>query len=114
MRKKCFVGNGRISPTLFRSNATSHIRATHIQDELIPEGRDPLDFTVCAPLWQRMTIRANGDVIACCHLSNKLGIGNINESSIYDIWHGERMNEIRRIHLAGRYQEIDVCKSCMS
>jgi radical SAM protein with 4Fe4S-binding SPASM domain len=86
----------------------------HIQDELIPEGRDPLDFTVCAPLWQRMTIRANGDVIACCHLSNKLGIGNINESSIHDIWHGERMDEIRRIHLAGKYQEIDVCKSCMS
>ena len=86
----------------------------HIQDELIPEGRDPMDFTVCAPLWQRMTIRANGDVIACCHLSNKLGVGNINESSIHDIWHGERMNEIRSIHLAGKYQEIDVCKSCMS
>jgi len=86
----------------------------HIQDELIPEGRDPLDFTVCAPLWQRMTIRANGDVIACCHLANKLGVGNINESSIYDIWHGERMNEIRRIHLAGKYREIDVCSSCMS
>jgi radical SAM protein with 4Fe4S-binding SPASM domain len=83
-------------------------------DELIPEGRDPMGFTVCSPLWQRMQIRANGDVIACCHLSNKLGIGNINESSIHDIWHGERMSEIRSIHLNGKSQEIDVCKSCMS
>ena len=86
----------------------------NIEDKLIPLDREPNASTICASLLQRMTIRANGDVIACCHLSNKLKIGNINESSIRDIWHSNDMNEIRNIHLAGRYQEIDVCKSCMS
>jgi len=86
----------------------------NIVDKLIPIDRESNPSTTCASLFQRMTIRANGDVIACCHLSNKLKIGNISESSIRDIWHSKELNEIRRIHLAGRYNEIDVCKSCMS
>lgn len=83
------------------------------RDRLIPKRRDEIENKICSALWQRMTIRANGDVISCCHLSNKLKVGNIAQQSVYDIWHGEEMNHLRAIHLAGDYHRIDVCASCM-
>jgi radical SAM protein with 4Fe4S-binding SPASM domain len=86
---------------------------SNVEDYLIPRGREKSDFKVCSPLWQRMTIRANGDVIACCHLANKLKVGNVLETSIREIWHGEEMANLRRIHLAGDYAKIPICKSCI-
>lgn len=86
---------------------------SNIEDYLIPRGREKSDFTVCSPLWQRMTIRANGDVIACCHLANKLKVGNVNETSIHEIWHGEQMSYLRQTHLDGEYAKIPICKSCI-
>ncbi|PCI40925.1 MAG: hypothetical protein COB46_05505 [Rhodospirillaceae bacterium] len=84
------------------------------KDDLVPQDRPHLENPICTPLWQRMSIRANGDVIACCHLANKLKVGNVFESDIHTIWHGPEMSNIRRIHAEGRYKDISICKSCMS
>ena len=86
---------------------------SNVEDYLVPRGREKSDFTVCSPLWQRMTIRANGDVIACCHLANKLKVGNVHETSIHEIWHGEQMSDLRKTHLNGDYAKIPICKSCI-
>ena len=86
---------------------------TVLEDPLIPSGREPVERKVCSDLWQRMTIRANGDVMACCNLAYKLKVGNIKEKSIHDIWHGREMNRLRELHLQGRYNEIPLCRSCM-
>lgn len=86
---------------------------SNVEDCLIPGDREMAENKVCAPLWQRMTIRANGDVMACCHLANKLKVGNILETSIYDIWHGEKMSHLRSLHLSGEYARIPICKSCI-
>jgi len=83
-------------------------------NRLLPKKREEIKNKICSALWQRMTIRANGDVIACCHLSNRLKVGNLFHRSIYDIWHGKEMNQIRAIHLRGDYHQIDVCASCMA
>lgn len=82
-------------------------------DPLLPSNMEPIGHNVCAALWQRMTIRPNGEVIACCHLSNQLKVGNLAQASIHEIWHGKAMQRLRDIHLSGGYQTIPVCKSCM-
>lgn len=84
------------------------------EDDLYPSARPALSSKFCSSLWQRMSIRANGDVIACCHLSNKLKVGNIHEKSIHEIWHGKAMVKLREKHVDGRYADIPVCRSCMA
>ena len=83
------------------------------ENQLVPKAREKIKDRICSALWQRMTIRANGDVIACCHLSNTLKVGNIRNHSIHEIWHGDGMKNLRNIHLKGEYHLIDVCASCM-
>ena len=34
------------------------------------------------------------------------------EESIEDLWNGERLAEIRRLHEEGRVDEIELCRSC--
>ncbi len=48
----------------------------------------------CLIGWFHARIRGNGDVVPCCRCSYLLG--NLNEASFSEIWHGERMHEFRR------------------
>lgn len=50
----------------------------------------------CSSPFQRLAIFANGDVAPCCSFYSKnLIVGNIHDSSINDIWTGERLNHLR-------------------
>lgn len=83
-------------------------------DKLIPERiKDSSSPKICSALWQRILIRANGDVIACCNERNEHRLGNIAESSIRDMWHGDKMKTLREIHLAGKYESIKLCRECL-
>ena len=71
------------------------------------------DFT-CPQLWERLVIGADGTVMMCSNdefEQNKLG--NVNDDSIYEIWHGKKLNEIRKIHIKHMgTSEISACKNC--
>jgi len=82
-------------------------------DPLYPKSHQPLKSNICSNLWQRIVIRSNGDVLACCDVTNKLVVGNIKNQSIHQIWHGKKMNNFRKLHLEGKYHTIPVCHSCM-
>tara|TARA_B100001175_G_scaffold313610_1_gene321499 strand:- start:1547 stop:2533 length:987 start_codon:yes stop_codon:yes gene_type:complete len=67
----------------------------------------------CDEPWNRMTIRANGDVLPCCSFwGYYLPIGNLNQSSIYEIWHGKEMNKLRSQFINKDLNEI--CKKCLN
>lgn len=64
------------------------------------------------PFYQ-MNVLFNGDVIICCHDWNRATVvGNTKTSSLREIWNSEKMNEIRRLMLKKRYEQLDSCREC--
>lgn len=96
-----------ISPWLFWDSSDKLIVNKEIKD------KDPSVKKQCSAIWQRMTIRANGDVLACCNMRNELVLGNVDTQSIYDIWHGKEMNALREVHASGDYKKIKICRECL-
>lgn len=67
----------------------------------------------CPQLYQRLVIGSDGKVLLCSNDEEGLQIlGDISSSSLYDIWHGEKLNRIRNLHREEKYKEIDVCRKC--
>lgn len=70
------------------------------------------DF-VCAQPFQRLFILYEGTCTPCClDVRREYGLGNIYEKNVKEIWHGEKLTELRELHKNGRYKEIDICKKC--
>lgn len=71
------------------------------------------NFT-CPQLWQRLVINADGRVALCAN--DEMGshiLGDVNNESIYDVWHGKKLNKARKIHESHNgVKEMEVCKHC--
>ena len=39
-------------------------------------------------------------------------LGDANEESLYRIWHGNKMNNIRNLHLNSKINNISACRIC--
>lgn len=77
---------------------------------LVPRG---VRRTPCYMLFEMMVVFWDGSVALCCEdWFNQVELGNVQSSSVYDIWHGERFNNVRAIHEAGNYSAISLCKEC--
>jgi MoaA/NifB/PqqE/SkfB family radical SAM enzyme len=61
----------------------------------------------CTMPWSHVGITPNGKVTVCCYVPLKMG--DLNEESFYDIWNGERANELRKAVAAG---DNKFCKNC--
>lgn len=61
----------------------------------------------CPMPWSHVGIEPDGRVTVCCYIP--LRIGNINEQSFYDIWNGEKANELRNAVAAN---DNKFCKNC--
>lgn len=68
----------------------------------------------CPQLYQRLVILYNGTVVPCCGAYDEsLSLGNIFKGdSLYDIWHGEKLENLRAMHEAGQYKDIPTCAKC--
>ncbi len=65
----------------------------------------------CAYPFQLLSVRANGNIQACCNFFGKhLVIGNINDLSIKEAWDSEFMERLRKGILTKK--NISVCKNC--
>ena len=71
------------------------------------------NFT-CPVLWQRLVIGSDGKVLLCSQDEYGMAIvGDVNEESIYDIWHGKKLNDARESHLKKMgVEEVSPCKLC--
>lgn len=67
---------------------------------------------LCEKIWRTMMIHYNGDVVPCsrCYEA-KYVLGNYLSQSLKDIWNGEKMIEMRNIHIKGRMFH-EYCKTC--
>lgn len=80
----------------------------------IYEDIDDLDRNVCNLLWERVYLWHDGSVNPCdIDYMSSMELGNINDSSIQDIWNGDRMNRLREEHLNNRDRICTVCKNCV-
>jgi radical SAM protein with 4Fe4S-binding SPASM domain len=69
----------------------------------------------CHYLWRGpMYVKQNGDVYPCCqsYMLDGRPVGNIGEQPLVEIWNSEEMQRMRRLHVAGRGGEVDVCARC--
>ena len=55
---------------------------------------------ICKHPWMTMTIQSNGEAAMCMEdFNNEIFFGNVREQSLYDIWHGEKYEKFRNMHL---------------
>lgn len=75
----------------------------------VPEKRYP-----CAWLWCASKILSNGNVVKCfIHpYSNGSILGNIKEKSLKEIWKGEKVAALRKLHEKGEYSKVELCQTC--
>jgi MoaA/NifB/PqqE/SkfB family radical SAM enzyme len=67
----------------------------------------------CPQPFQRVAIR-NSEITPCCAaISGGLKIGEIGEDKIFDAWNSTGMQELRKLHMEGRWYDNDVCKTCV-
>jgi radical SAM protein with 4Fe4S-binding SPASM domain len=67
----------------------------------------------CYYPWTSLNVAWNGDVVTCCRdLDGKYNLGNILQSSIEEIWNGQKYLHLRDSILKQRLQSIPSCRSC--
>jgi radical SAM protein with 4Fe4S-binding SPASM domain len=69
----------------------------------------------CHYLWRGpMYVKHNGDVYPCCqsYMLDGAPVGNLETEPLADIWNSDEMQNMRRLHVAGRGGEIDICSRC--
>lgn len=73
----------------------------------------PADFR-CSQPFQRIVIRNTGELLPCCSwFGMRIPMGNVNESSIKEIWDSEKYREFRRLHAEGAWASVAACKQCV-
>ena len=106
------------SPDEYRKSWEAIVdRINVIADEIRDFERKDLQFDryfVCAKPWQRMTIAYDGRVHQCISdYGAKNVIGDVNVSSLYEVWHGEGNRKVRNAFLRHRYlEENEPCNIC--
>jgi len=67
----------------------------------------------CALIWQRMVVDWNGDVVLCCDdWNHSVILGNLKKQTIKEIWKGEKLREIRKAHIEGKFHKVPLCAKC--
>ena len=69
----------------------------------------------CQQPWQRLFIHNTGDVSPCCTaFSAELSLGNISSETLHQLWNGNTMKNLRKIHKSGNYIENKWCEKCVN
>lgn len=68
----------------------------------------------CPQQYQRLVVGADGTVMKCSNdEENKEPVGDANNQTIYDIWHGPELTRIRKVMLEDNgFMSSDVCRRC--
>ena len=67
----------------------------------------------CSRVWQTFTILSNGKAALCClDYEGKVILGDLNKTSIFEIWNNESYKKIRLLHKRAQQEQITICKNC--
>lgn len=66
----------------------------------------------CMRMWTTAVITTDGDVVPCCYDKNAVhAMGNLNNNTFRDIWHGDKYVSFRNAVIRSR-GEKDICRCC--
>jgi len=104
--------NNRSGDLLYYKNLALHKRKIPLSLKF----RNLLDKIIirsCHYPFINFNILCNGDVILCCNdYNHKLILGNLNHSSIKEIWNNEKFQKIRKLVFDGKLNKISTCANC--
>ncbi len=74
------------------------------------------DDRYCNDVYRRLFITVDGSVYPCCDFCDEYYyenaiMGNVNEKTIYEIWHSEKLNKLRNDQKEGKCHQ-DFCSCC--
>ena len=70
------------------------------------------DF-ICQYPWERIVIGFDGKTQCCTGWNaDDIILGNVSETSIYEMWHSDLMNDIRKVHATGQRMRLNSCANC--
>ena len=65
------------------------------------------DRLQCREFWTTAYVLPNGDMVTCCHDGGaEYLMGNVNESSLLEVWNGEKYQAMRDSHQSGKLNEM--------
>jgi radical SAM protein with 4Fe4S-binding SPASM domain len=66
----------------------------------------------CLRMWQSLVITWDGNIVPCCFDKDaKYQMGNLNNSSLTEIWKSKKYDSFRKKILKSR-KSIDICRNC--
>ena len=78
-------------------------------------GFDHPPVIVCPTPFYMLNIKATGEIVPCCSYYKPLELGNIHDTSLRQVWEGEKMKWLQLMLLSGKRKEWDqypVCREC--
>jgi len=68
---------------------------------------------VCPIIFYNMNVDFDGNIAPCqLDWAHKVVPGNVRDQSLYDLWNGRRLNDLRRLHLRGQRGSHPLCGKC--
>jgi radical SAM protein with 4Fe4S-binding SPASM domain len=69
----------------------------------------------CSFPFKQLVINNEKQVLPCCTFwGEELALQKINKAEdLLEAWNSEKMNNLRNMHLQGKYQEVPQCKNCV-
>lgn len=89
----------------------------YADDVFIPAQNNSGDFPKCSMPFKHMEIKYTGEVLMCYYTLFQLGspglvIGNVQDSSINELWNCKIMKDYRNAHRKRITGKMPVCKAC--
>jgi len=64
----------------------------------------------CEYPWLSLTVMADGNVVPCTQISNhEIVLGNVKENTLEEIWNGKKYQELRKMHITGKFTKGHKC-----
>lgn len=67
----------------------------------------------CSQPFERLYIRGNGDVHACCNVAFGPKVGNVLDDKLYNIWNSDKMCALRNAFRYNTWNKISSCRKCL-
>jgi len=90
---------------------TSYLNAETGEMVTMPDGE--YNYKVCSEPFTSTLVKYNGDVVLCCVDDNHENVlGNVNDDSLYDIWHNDAYAKVRRHMYRAFLKDVKPCNHC--
>ena len=67
----------------------------------------------CPVIWQSLSVGWDGRILGCCgDLNGMVTLGDVHKDRLEDVWNGEKLIEMRRLHLRAKFRDIPLCRDC--